>query len=623
MQYNPTNPEWVNRDRFVLSAGHGCLLQYCYLYLTGYPLTMDDLKQFRQLDSITPGHPEYGLTKGIEVTTGPLGQGFGNGVGFAIAEQMLAARFNRPGHDILNYRVFAICSDGDMMEGISSEAASLAGHLKLGNLIYLYDDNHITIEGSTNLAFSEDVCKRFEAYGWQVQAVADGNDLESIARAVEAATLDKERPSLIRVRTHIAYGSPNKQDTASAHGAPLGKEEVREVKKFFGFDPDQQFVVPDEVLGFYRKAGGLGAEKEKGWNESFIRYKAAYPELAEAFDEAQAGRLPSGWQDQLPRFQPGQGKIATRKASGEVINKVAPLLPALVGGSADLSPSTDTYMKGMGSFSADDRHGRNMHFGIREHAMGAILNGMALSRGMIPFGGSFLIFSDYMRPAIRLAAIMQTHLILIFTHDSMGLGEDGTTHQPVEQLVSLRAIPGVTVIRPADANETVQAWKYALEHRKGPVLLVLTRQSLPVIDQQQYADAAGLQKGGYVLSEADKNMELILMATGSEVHLTLEAQELLQSSGVGVRVVSMPSLEIFERQDPAYKEQVLPSAVRKRIAVEAASPIGWYRYVTEQGSILGMHEFGKSAPGELLFEHFGFTAAHIADMALIMLGKKS
>jgi transketolase len=624
MRYNPRNPHWPNRDRFILSAGHGCLLQYCYLYLTGYDLTLDDLKNFRQLHSKTPGHPEFGLTPGIEVTTGPLGQGFANGVGFAIAQKHLAARFNRPGFPIFDYKIYAICSDGDMMEGVSSEAASLAGHLELGNIIYLYDDNHISIEGNTNLTFNEDVAKRFEAYGWHVQVLEDGNDIGAIAAAVQMARDETRRPSLIKVRTHIAYGSPNKVDTAAAHGSPLGVEEVKLVKKFFGFDPEQSFVVPPGVLEYYRGVGEKGIAPEKEWNDLFESYRKKYPELAAEYERASKDELPEGWEKKLPSFKTTDGKggkMATREASGKVLNSIAASIPELIGGAADLSPSTDTMMKEFSSFAANDPGGRNFHFGIREHAMGCALNGMALTRGIIPFGATFLIFSDYMRPPIRLAAIMKIRTIFVYTHDSIGLGEDGTTHQPVEQLVSLRSIPNVTVIRPADANETVQAWRSALMHRGGPVVLVLTRQGLPIIDREKNAAATGLAQGAYILSESAKPPQLILLATGSEVDLILKAQARLTGEGIAARVVSMPSWELFEAQDDDYKEKVLPKAIKKRLAVEMASPMGWHKYVTDEGDVLGMIRFGESAPAEDLYKEFGFTVEHVVSRAKALIKK--
>lgn len=619
MRYNPQHPEWPNRDRFILSAGHGCMLQYSLLHLTGYDLSLEDIKQFRQLHSKTAGHPEYGLAPGIEATTGPLGQGFANGIGMAMAQKHLAAYYNRPGFPVFDYHIYALCSDGDMMEGITSEAASLAGHLELGNIIYLYDDNHISIEGSTDLAFNEDAAKRFEAYNWHVQIVEDGNDTNAIAIAIRNALSETRKPSLIKVRTQIAYGSPNKVNTAGAHGSPLGEEEVKEVKKFLGFDPEQHFEVPDAVLQFYREAGVQGAKKEAEWQQLFEDYRKAYPELATTYDMLIQGELPAGWQDKLPVFEPSDKKIATRQASGKVLNAIAEFLPGLIGGAADLAPSTETNLKQFNSFSAEDRNGRNIHFGIREHAMGAIMNGMALTRGIIPFGATFLIFSEYMRPPIRLAAIMKIRPIYVFTHDSIGLGEDGTTHQPVEQLISLRSIPNITLIRPADANETAAAWRVALEHTTGPVALVLTRQGLPVLDQSRYASASGLAQGAYILSEAHEAPQLILVATGSEVSLALEAQAALREEGIAARVVSMPSWELFEQQDKIYKEKVFPPALRKRLAIEAGSPIGWHRYITDEGDIQAMHSFGESAPADDLFRTFGFTADNIVAKAKKLL----
>jgi len=619
MRYNPQNPEWPNRDRFVLSAGHACMLQYSFLHLTGYDITLNDIKKFRQLHSKTAGHPEYGLLAGIEVTTGPLGQGFANGVGMAIAEKYLASRYNQNGFNLFDYRIYAICSDGDLMEGVSSEAASIAGHLKLGNLIYLYDDNHISIEGNTSLAFSEDVPMRFEAYGWHVQSVDDANDIGAIATAIRNAKLETERPSLIKVRSHIAYGSPNKMDTAGAHGAPLGEPEVKLVKKNFGFDPDQYFVVPDKVQNYYREAGRKGQQEEHQWHELYESYKKKYPELANEYEMFSEGKLPAKWKEKLPVFK-GEDKIATRKASGKVLNSIADIFPTLIGGSADLAPSTDTLLEKYDSFSAETRNGRNFHFGIREHAMGAILNGMAVTKSFIPYGATFLIFSEYMRPPIRLAAIMKIKPIFIYTHDSVGLGEDGTTHQPVEQLISLRSIPNLTVIRPADANETAHAWRVALEQKDGPVALILTRQNLPVIDQDKYEKASSVEKGAYILSESEGEPQVILIGTGSEVQLLLKAQEELKQQSVAARVVSMPSWELFEKQKEDYKQKVFPKNIRKRLAVEAGSPIGWLKYVTEDGDVLGIERFGESAPGEEVMKEFGFTAENVVKRAKKLLG---
>ncbi|HVW15123.1 MAG TPA: transketolase [Mucilaginibacter sp.] len=614
MHYNPKNPHWANRDRFILSAGHACMFQYSFLYLTGYDITLDDIKNFRQLHSKTAGHPEYGLLDGIEVTTGPLGQGFANGVGFAIAQKYLAARYNKPGFDLFDYKIYAICSDGDLMEGVASEAASLAGHLELGNIIYIYDDNHISIEGDTDITFNEDVAERFRAYGWHVQEVADANDIHAISNAISNARIEVSKPSLIKVRSHIAYGSPNKVDTAGAHGSPLGGDEVKLVKKFFGFDPEQSFVVPDEVLEYYRFCGSKGEPLEEKWNDLFAQYKQKFPELAAEYELAASGELPKGWDAELPVFKP-EGKIATRAASGKVLNAIADKLPNLIGGSADLAPSTDTNLKEYKSFTVEHRDGRNFHFGIREHAMGSALNGMALTKGIIPFGATFLIFSEYMRPPIRLAAIMKIRPVFIYTHDSIGLGEDGTTHQPIEQLISLRSIPNIVVIRPADANETSQSWKAALEHKDGPVVLVFTRQGLPVIDQDKYARAEGLHKGAYILSDSDGTPDVILMATGSEVTLILQAQDNLKAEGIKARVVSMPSWELFEKQPAEYKESVFPKSVRKRLAVEAGSPLGWHKYVTDEGDIIAMHTFGESAPAEQLFAEFGFTVDNVVAKA--------
>lgn len=621
MNYNPKNPEWPNRDRFILSAGHAGMMQYSFLYLTGYDLTLDDIKSFRQLHSKAAGHPEYGLTTGVDITTGPLGQGFANGVGFAIAQKHLAARYNKPGFDLFDYKIYAICSDGDIMEGVTAEAASLAGHLGLGSMIYFYDDNHISIEGDTSLAFNEDVPKRFEAYGWHVQNVDDGNDIKALAAAVKNAKEETERPSLIKVRTHIAYGSPNKVDKASAHGAPLGADEVKLVKKNFGFDPEQSFVVPDEVFSYYQAKGNEGAELEKKWSELYQSYKESFPELWAEYDLARNGKLPEGWKDNLPVFSPADGKVATRSASGKVLNAIADKLPSLIGGAADLAPSTDTNLKNYGSFTKDDGSGRNFHFGIREHAMGSALNGIALTKGMIPYGATFLIFSDYMRPPIRLAAIMKIKPIFIYTHDSIGLGEDGTTHQPVEQLISLRAVPNLTVIRPGDANETAQAWRVIIEHTGGPVALVLTRQAIMVIDQEIYAKATELEKGAYILSDCEKEPDIILIGTGSEVALVMDAQKKLKEESIAARVISMPSWELFEKQDASYKEKVLPKSIKKRLAVEAGSTLGWNKYVTDEGDIIGMTTFGESAPAEDLYKEFGFTVENVVARAKALIGK--
>jgi len=621
MKFNPKNPHWANRDRFILSAGHGCMLQYSLLHLTGFNVSMDDLKSFRQLNSKTAGHPEYGLIDGVDVTTGPLGQGFANGIGFAIAQKHLAARYNKPGFDLFDYKVYAICSDGDMMEGVTSEAASLAGHLELGNLIYLYDDNHISIEGSTDIAFNEDVAKRFEAYGWHVQVVNDGNDLNAIINAVRNAKSETQKPSLIKVRTQIAYGSPNKVNTAGSHGSPLGADEIKLVKEFFGFDPEKSFYVPEEVDAYYQAAGKKGTEANEKWDDLFAKYKEEFPELAAEYERASNDELPENWKESLPVFAPSKDKMATRQASGKVLNAIAEVIPSLIGGAADLAPSTETNLKKYDSFTSENRGGRNFHFGIREHAMGAALVGMALTKGVIPFGATFLMFSEYMRPPIRLAAIMKIRPIFVYTHDSIGLGEDGTTHQPVEQLASLRSIPNITLIRPADANETAHAWRVALEHTDGPVALIFTRQGLPVLDQDKYGKAEGLEKGAYILSDSETPAELILIATGSEVALIMDAQAKLKEEGIAARVVSMPSWELFEKQDAAYKEEVFPKAIRKRLAVETGSPMGWHKYVTDEGDIIAMTTFGESAPAEELYKVFGFTIDNVVGKAKALIGK--
>lgn len=622
MRYNPQHPDWPNRDRFVLSAGHACMLQYSYLYLTGYDLSLDDIKQFRQLHSKTPGHPEYGLTPGIEITTGPLGQGFANGIGMAIAQKHLAARYNKPGFELFNYNIYAICSDGDMMEGVSSEAASLAGHLGLGNIIYIYDDNHISIEGNTDITFQEDTAARFEAYGWHVQTLPDGNDIEALEKAIQKAKEETSRPSLIKVRTHIAYGSPNKVDTAGAHGSPLGADEVKKVKEFFGFDPNESFVVPGPVLEYYRNAGSKGMPLEQAWNKLFDSYRQQYPELATEYELAHSDKLPKEWENKIPTFQLSDGKegqLSTRVALGKTLNAIAADLPGMIGGAADLAPSTETNLKDYSSFSSKDFGGRNFHFGVREHSMGSILNGMAVTKGIIPYGATFLLFSEYMRPPIRLAAIMKIRPIFIYTHDSIGLGEDGTTHQPVEQLISLRSIPNITVIRPADANETALAVKVAIHHQDGPVALILTRQNVPILEAGKYKTEGDLSKGAYILAEPDRAPELILIATGSEVSLILQAQQKLKENGIAARVVSMPSWELFEKQDESYKQRVLPKGLKKRLAVEAASPMGWHKYVTDEGEMIGMVRFGESAPASDLYKEFGFTVEHIVEKAKDLL----
>jgi transketolase len=625
LKHNPKNPHWPDRDRFVLSAGHASMLLYSLLYLTGYDLSLEEIKRFRQWESKTPGHPEQShVPSGVETTTGPLGQGFANGVGMAIAERFLAAHFNRPGHPLVDHRTYVIASDGDMMEGIASEAASLAGHLRLGKLICFYDDNRITIEGSTDLAFREDVKKRFEAYGWNVIGpLPDGNDLAAMSKAIQAAQAETGRPSLIIVRTHIGYGSPNKQDSAQAHGEPLGKEEVRLTKEHLGWPTEPDFYVPDVALAHYRKTVERGARLEAEWQRRFDAYAAAYPDLATEWHHMVKSERPEGWDAEIKKYQP-KGATATRRAFGEVLNLVAPQLSNLIGGSADLAPSTDTTQKGLGDFLAGHYEGRTLHFGVREHAMGGALSGMALHGGVIPYGGTFLIFSDYMKASIRLAALMDLPVIYIFTHDSIGLGEDGPTHQPIEQLAGLRAIPNLTVIRPADAAETAAAWRLAVARRKGPVALILTRQKVPLIERTRYAPADQLEKGAYVLSETGgRAPELILIATGSEVHLAVEAAHALEKEGVAVRVVSMPSWELFEEQPIAYRTAVLPPEVTARISIEAASTFGWERYVGWNGAIIGLNRFGASAPGEVVMREFGFTVENLLAHARPLLNAPS
>ena len=606
LRYNPANPDWADRDRFVLSCGHACMLLYSTLYLTGYDLTLEEIKQFRQWGSRTPGHSEHGVTPGVEATTGPLGQGIGNAVGMAIAEAQLAASFNRPGHEVVDHHTYFLASDGDLMEGISHETCSLAGHLKLGKLIGFYDDNHITIDGDTALAFSDDTGKRFEAYGWHVQRVDDGNDLDALDDAIRGAKRVTDRPSLIMVRTHIGWGSPHKQDSAEAHGAPLGAEEVKLTKQNLGWSSLEPFYVPEEALAHWRRARERGTRLEAEWRKKWDAYRKAHPDLAAELDRRLAGKLPDGWDAALPEFGPKDAQ-ATRAASGNVINALAPKLPELIGGSADLAGSNNTDIKSAGSFSAAQRAGRNFHFGVREHGMGAILNGIALHRGFIAYGGTFLIFSDYMRPSIRLAALSHLLPIYVFTHDSIGLGEDGPTHQPIEQLSALRAIPNMTVIRPADASEVVEAWRAAILQQHGPVALVLTRQKVSIVDRAKYAPAAGLARGGYVLADApDGKPEIVLMGTGSEVELVLAAYERLTADGRRLRAVSMPCLECFAKQPQAYRDSVLPPGV-PRVAIEAAAPQSWYRWVGEGGTILGIERFGASAPYQRIYKELGLT----------------
>jgi len=635
---DPADPAWPDRDRFVLSAGHGSMLLYSLLFLTGYGLTLDDLEHFRQWGSRTPGHPERGLTPGVEVTTGPLGQGFGNAVGMAMAERWLAATFNRAGQPIVDHRTYVIASDGDLMEGVAAEAASLAGDLRLGRLIVLYDANRVTLSATTDVTFSEDVGARFAAYGWQVQEI-DGMDVDAVDAALTAAEGDEARPSLIVARTHIGFGSPHKQDTFEAHGEPLGKDEVRATKRAYGWPEDAQFYVPPEAQREFDKVGARGAERHAAWLHLLRDYRAAEPELAAAFERALRGELPAHWGDGLPVFTPADGDMATRDAGARVMAVLAESVPNLVGGSADLDPSTRTMLKGKGDFQPADLPertpptqglaggvrgyaGRNIHFGIREHGMAAILTGMAHHGGVLPFGATFLTFSDYMRPSIRLAALSEAHVVYVWTHDSIALGEDGPTHQPVEQIASLRAMPNLLLLRPADANETVEAWRIAVRHRGGPVGLVLTRQKIPVLDRSTVAAADGVARGAYVLADASEGVpDLILIATGSEVSLALEAHRRLVAEGVHSRVVSMPSWELFRAQPAEYRGAVLPPAVRARVSVEAASPFGWERWVGLDGAIMGVDHFGASAPGPVVMAKYGFTVENIVATAKQVLAR--
>ena len=627
LKHHPANPDWFDRDRFVLSAGHGSMLLYSLLHVTGYALPLEQIKQFRQWGSMTPGHPERGLTPGVETTTGPLGQGFGNGVGLAMAEAHLAARYNRPGFEVVDHHTYGIVSDGDLMEGIASEAASLAGHLQLGKLIYLYDDNHVTLSAGTAITFTEDCARRFEAYGWHTQAVEDGNDLAAIERALRSARAETQRPSLILLRTHLGYGSPHKQDTFEAHGSPLGAEEVRLTKENLGWPTEPPFYIPEPVRAHFLQAVERGERAEAEWNDKFSAYAQAFPELARELQQLMRGELPAGWDADIPRFPADAKGMATRVASGKIMNAIAPRLPALIGGSADLDPSTYTALKGLGDFeppgaAACDKQGsdgggwsyagRNLHFGVREHAMGSIMNGLAAHGGTVPFGATFLVFSDYMRPPIRLAALMGLHVIYVFTHDSIALGEDGSTHQPVEQLASLRAIPRLIVIRPGDANETAVAWRVALATRDRPVALVLTRQDVPTLDRAQFSAADGLQRGGYILADAPNGKpDLILIASGSEVALIVAARQKLLEKKIQVRIVSMPSWELFEAQPREYRNTVLPPAVGARLAVEAGVSQGWHRYVGSRGDVLAVDRFGASAPGEVVMREYGFTVDNV------------
>jgi transketolase len=641
LRYNPVNPAWPDRDRFVLSAGHASMLLYSMLHLTGYDVSLDDIRQFRQWGSHTPGHPERGHTPGVEVTTGPLGQGFGNGVGLAMAERWLAASFNRPDHTVVDHYTYVMASDGDLMEGISAEAASLAGALRLGRLIVLYDSNRVTLSATTDITFREDVGARFAAYGWHVQHV-DGLDVDAVDAALTAARTDEHRPSLIIASTHIGFGSPNKQDSFHAHGEPLGVDEVKLTKQAYGWPRDATFLIPDEALAEFRKAVAHGAALETSWEHRMNAFRAAHADTATAFDRGIAGHLPDGWETSLPTFTTADGAMATRDAGGKVIGALCDIVPNLVGGSADLDPSTKTAMKEKGDFESPlveqagatpptqgqaggvwGYAGRNIHFGIREHAMTAALTGMALHGGVVPYGATFLTFSDYMKPSIRLAALSGARVIYVWTHDSIALGEDGPTHQPVEQLAALRAIPNMLVLRPADATETVEAWRIALLHTAGPVGLVLTRQALPVLDRTALAPASGVARGAYVLSDTSaESPRVILIATGSEVSLALKAHEQLTGEGVHSRLVSMPSWELFEAQPPDYRESVLPARVRARVSVEAASPLGWDRYTGLDGEIIAVRSFGASAPGPVVMEKFGFTPEHVVEAARTVLARQ-
>ena len=635
LKHNPRNPHWFDRDRFVLSAGHGSMLLYSLLYLTGYDVSLDDIRQFRQWDSKAPGHPERGHTPGVEVTTGPLGQGLANAVGMAIAEAQLAAQYNRPGFAVVDHATYAIVSDGDLMEGVGAEAASLAGHLRLGKLTCLYDDNRVTLAAGTDITFSEDRAQRFAAYGWHTVTVADGNDTDAIDAALQAARVETSRPSLILVRTHIGYGSPNKHDSYEAHGSPLGVDEVRLTKRNLGWPEEPAFLVPDAALAHFREGVARGAATEATHAQLLHAYAAAWPDLARELAQRTNAELPDGWDTDIPVFPPDAKGMATRAASGKVMNALAPRLPALTGGSADLDPSTFTALKGFGDFNPpatpqDDTQGstgggwsyagRNVHFGVREHAMGAIVNGLAAHGAMLPYGSTFLIFSDYMRPPIRLAALMRLHVVHVFTHDSIALGEDGPTHQPVEQLTGLRAIPGLTVIRPCDANETAVAWRIAVEARDRPVVLVLSRQDLPTLDRTRYASAERVRDGAYVLLDAPaKDPQLILIASGSEVRLIVAAAERLQAEGVAVRCVSMPSFDLFDALSAEQHAAVLPHAVHARLAVEAASPYGWHRYVGDRGDVLAVDRFGASAPGDVVMREYGFTVDEVCRRARALL----
>lgn len=619
LRHNPQNPQWPNRDRFVLSGGHGSALLYTLLHLTGYALPLEELKRFRQWGSLTPGHPEFGLTPGVETTTGPLGAGFANGVGMAIAEAHLAAEFNTPEHALIDHYTYAIVTDGDLMEGVSSEAASLAGHLRLGKLIYLYDDNHISIDGSTDLAFTEDRLARFAAYGWHTLAVSDGNDVAAIDAAITAAKADP-RPSLIAVRTVIGYGLPTRAGTSKAHGEPPGEQELNAAKEQAGWPLEPRFYIPADSLAHFRQSLPRGADLQAAWQLRFDAYRAQFPEKAAELSRRWRGEFPQGWDADLPVFAADPKGMATRAASGKALNVFAQRLPELLGGSADLAPSNNTRLEGLPAFQAVSPEGRNFHFGVREHGMGTIVNGMAYHGALRPFGATFLVFSDYMRPALRVAALSHLPSIFVFTHDSIGVGEDGPTHQPVEHIAALRSIPNLTVIRPADANETVHAWRLALAQTKGPTALILTRQNLPTLDRSLYADASLLEKGAYVLAEMGEGQpQLLLMASGSEVTLMVEAGARLAAEGVNLRLVSFPSWELFEKQDAAYREAVLPRALSKRLAIEAGIAQGWERYTGGEGAVLSLEHYGASAPAPALYREFGFTVENVVAQALKLL----
>ena len=621
LKHNSKNPEWIDRDRFVLSGGHASMLLYSLLYLSGYDLTMDDIKNFRQWESKTPGHPELGHTPGVETTTGPLGQGFSNAVGMAMAERHLATIFNRNGYDIVDHYTYMLCGDGDLMEGISSEAASLAGHLGLAKLICIYDDNKISIEGNTDIAFTEDVPLRFKAYNWHVIKVDDGNNLDDIHRAIKEAKSETTKPSIIVLRTHIAFGSPNKQDSADAHGAPLGEEEIRLTKKNLDWDENVSFYVPDQVRKIFMKCVDKGKKAESTWKEKFEEYCGKYPDPAKKLNDSLNNLLKEGWDANLPDFSNNDGPIATRAASGKILNAIAENTSYLIGGSADLAPSNKTIIETSHDFQKNMFDGKNIRFGVREHAMGGIMSGIALHKGLRPYGGTFLVFADYMRPSIRLAGLMKLPVIYIFTHDSISVGEDGPTHQPVEHLASLRAIPGLTVIRPSDATETAEAWRFAVQNPDNPVALILSRQKLPVIDRTIYSSADMLVNGAYILSDSNKKPDIILIATGSEVHITLEAGKILEEKGISARVVSMPSWELFEKTSHEYKDKVLLPDVNLRIVVEAGIPMGWERYAGSNSEIIGVNKFGASAPGNIVMENFGFTSENIVQKATELIKK--